>query len=117
MGLSAHKHGLLLTRSRSPDMEAVWVVWASMSLAWHHAGDTIIWSAALLSAVSALGAVGWRFAGRPLVGFFVEQADMIHAVRTHLIDNNGGTSLPDRLDRIDSRLTTIEEYVTNPKGR
>ena len=97
-------------------MEAVWVVWAAMSLAWHNAGNTIIWSAALLSAVGALGSVGWRFAGKPIVGFFVEQSEVICAVRTHLIDNNGGTSIPDRLDRIEGRLTTIEEYVTNPKG-
>jgi hypothetical protein len=29
--------------------------------------------------------------------------------------NNGGTSMRDAIDRIEKRLTTVEDYITKPK--
>ena len=30
--------------------------------------------------------------------------------------NNGGSSMRDAIDRIENRLTTLEDHVTKPKG-
>ena len=86
-----------------------------LAVAWEEHGETIIRVAAVIAALGVIGGAFSKWVVKPMVrwGHRVERA--LIAVEKDLLTNNGGSTTRDAIDRIESRLTTLEDYVTNPK--
>ena len=56
----------------------------------------------------------YRAVIRPIFRWAQRLDKAITTVEMHM-NNNGGTSLRDAIDRIENRITRLEDYVTKPR--
>jgi hypothetical protein len=70
----------------------------------------------IITAGAVVGAFGiiWQTLVRPVVRWGRRIENAVSVVEANMV-NNGGASLRDAIDRIENRLTDLENLVTTPK--
>lgn len=70
----------------------------------------------IITAGGVVGALGiiYRTLFRPVIRWAKRIENAVSHVEMNM-KNNGGSSLRDAVDRIENRLTTVENYLTVPK--
>lgn len=69
--------------------------------------------ASIAGSIVSVGVI-YRSVVRPLFRWGQRLDKAITTVEMHM-NNNGGTSLRDVVDRIENRITKLEDYVTKPR--
>ena len=69
--------------------------------------------AAISGSIISIGVI-YRSVVRPLFRWAQRLDNAITTVEMNM-KNNGGSSLRDAIDRIENRLTIVEDYVTKPR--
>jgi hypothetical protein len=69
--------------------------------------------ATIAGSIVSIGVI-YRSLVRPIYRWGTRLDKAITTVEMHM-NNNGGTSLRDAIDRIENRLTIVEDYVTKPR--
>jgi hypothetical protein len=69
--------------------------------------------ASIAGSIVSIGII-YRSVVRPLFRWGQRLDKAITTVEMHM-NNNGGTSLRDAVDRIENRITKLEDYVTKPR--
>jgi hypothetical protein len=69
--------------------------------------------ASIAGSIVSIGII-YRSVVRPLFRWGQRLDKAITTVEMHM-NNNGGTSLRDVVDRIENRITKLEDYVTKPR--
>ena len=69
----------------------------------------------LASIAGSIVSIGVIYRGfvRPIFRWAQRLDKAITTVEMHM-NNNGGTSLRDAIDRIENRMTKVEDYITKP---
>lgn len=70
----------------------------------------------IITAGAVVSAVGIIFQTliKPVVKWARRIENAVTVVESNML-NNGGSSLRDAIDRIEKRLTTVEDHITKPK--
>jgi len=68
--------------------------------------------AAIAGSIVSIGVI-YRSLVRPVFRWGQRLDKAITTVEMHM-NNNGGTSLRDAIDRIENRMTKVEDYITKP---
>jgi len=77
-----------------------------LAIAWsEHVGKLQTLAAVLI----ALGVI-WRMVVRPVVRFGHQVQETLKELKP-----NGGSSMRDAIDRLEHRMTALEEFITTPK--
>lgn len=71
------------------------------------AGELVIWTAAVVTAIGVL----WRQVVRPAYRWLHRMGQMIEFVGGQM-QNNGGSTLRDGVDRLDQRTASMDERLT-----
>lgn len=74
-----------------------------------NAAQWIITAGGVVTAVGVI--IKWVI--RPIITWAMRLDKAISHVETHMVPN-GGSSLRDAINRIESRVTRIEDYITKP---
>jgi hypothetical protein len=69
--------------------------------------------ATIAGSIVSIGVI-YRSLVRPIYRWGTRLDKAITTVEMHM-NNNGGTSLRDAIDRIENRITKLEDYVTRPR--
>ena len=69
--------------------------------------------ATIAGSIVSIGVI-YRAVVRPVFRWAQRLDKAITTVEMHM-NNNGGTSLRDAIDRIENRLTVVEDHVTRPR--
>ena len=69
--------------------------------------------ATIAGSIVSIGVI-YRGVVRPIFRWAQRLDKAITTVEMHM-NNNGGTSLRDAVDRIENRITKLEDYVTKPR--
>ena len=78
----------------------------ALAVAWsEHAGEIQTAAAIVVSA-----GVLWRGVVRPVMRFGHQVQDTLKELKP-----NGGSSMRDAIDRLERRMTALEEFITTPK--
>jgi hypothetical protein len=75
--------------------------------------DVVSVLASIAGSIISVGVI-YRSVVRPLFRWGQRLDKAITTVEMHM-NNNGGTSLRDVVDRIENRITKLEDYVTKPR--
>ena len=72
----------------------------------------------IITAGAVVGALGIIFQTlvRPVVRWAKRIENAVTVVESNMA-NNGGSSLRDAIDRIEKRVTTVEDHITRPLSR
>ena len=74
--------------------------------------DIVSVLATIAGSIVSIGVI-YRGVVRPIFRWAQRLDKAITTVEMHM-NNNGGTSLRDAVDRIENRITKLEDYVTKP---
>jgi hypothetical protein len=74
--------------------------------------DVVSVLAAIAGSIVSIGVI-YRGLVRPIFRWAQRLDKAITTVEMHM-KNNGGTSLRDAIDRIENRMTKVEDYITKP---
>jgi len=74
--------------------------------------DIVSVLATIAGSIVSIGVI-YRGVVRPIFRWAQRLDKAITTVEMHM-NNNGGTSLRDAIDRIENRITKLEDYVTKP---
>lgn len=78
----------------------------ALAVAWsEHVGKLQTLAAVLI----ALGVI-WRMVVRPVMRFGHQVQDTLKELKP-----NGGSSMRDAIDRLERRMSALEDYITTPK--
>jgi len=73
----------------------------------------VMWLGAVAGCVTSVGII-WRGLIRPVIRWGTRLDKTMSFVEAQMLPN-GGSSLRDALNRIESRITIVEDFVTRPK--
>ena len=74
--------------------------------------DIVSVLATIAGSIVSIGVI-YRAVVRPIFRWAQRLDKAITTVEMHM-KNNGGTSLRDAIDRIENRITKLEDYITKP---
>jgi len=74
--------------------------------------DVVSVLATIAGSIVSIGVI-YRGVVRPIFRWAQRLDKAITTVEMHM-KNNGGTSLRDAIDRIENRMTKVEDYITKP---
>lgn len=74
--------------------------------------DVVSVLATIAGSIVSIGVI-YRGVVRPIFRWAQRLDKAITTVEMHM-NNNGGTSLRDAIDRIENRMTKVEDYITKP---
>jgi hypothetical protein len=75
--------------------------------------DIVSVLATIAGSIVSIGVI-YRSLVRPIYRWGTRLDKAITTVEMHM-NNNGGSSLRDAVDRIENRITKLEDYVTKPR--
>lgn len=75
--------------------------------------NVVLWVGAAATFVTSVGIL-WRKVVKPVVRWGMQLDRTMSFVEQQMLPN-GGSSLRDSLNRIEQRLTFVEDYITQPK--
>lgn len=73
----------------------------------------VLWVGAAATFVTSVGIL-WRKVVKPVIRWGMQLDRTMSFVEQQMLPN-GGSSLRDSLNRIEQRLTFVEDYITQPK--
>ena len=73
----------------------------------------VAWLASVAAVLTSLSII-WTKLVRPIIKWAVRLDRTMTFVEQQMVPN-GGTSLRDSINRIESRLVTVEEFLTTPR--
>ena len=70
----------------------------------------------IITAGAVVGALGIIFQTlvKPIIKWAKRIENAVSVVESNML-NNGGSSLRDAIDRIEKRVTTVEDHITKPR--
>jgi hypothetical protein len=78
----------------------------ALAIAWSAHADELQAAAAIVVSAGVL----WRGVIRPVMRFGHQVQDTLKELKP-----NGGSSMRDAIDRLERRMTALEEFITTPK--